>query len=120
MRHKHPNRVRIIWIDVEDVRLAQEIGQQQIVFAAVPFAADPADVVHQTQGRELRDDQILGPFAIKLDQVNLVDSEIRYLCPELLDGQRWNLDSEISVPRLERVPHVRDIVGDPRVRDRER
>ncbi len=50
MRHKHPHRVRIIRIDVEDVRLAKEIGQQQIVFAAVPLATDPANAVHQPQG----------------------------------------------------------------------
>jgi len=87
MRHKHPHRVRVIRIDVEDVRLAQEIGKQQIVLAAVPFAADPADAIHQTQGRELRDDQVLGPFAIELDQVDLVDPEVRYLRPELLDGK---------------------------------
>ena len=48
MRHKHPHRVRIIWIDVEDMRLAKEVGQQQIVFATVPLATDPADAVHQT------------------------------------------------------------------------
>ena len=50
MRHKHPYRMRIVRIDVEDVRLAQEIGQQQIVLAAVPLASDPADAVHQPQG----------------------------------------------------------------------
>ena len=85
MRHKHPHRVRVIRIDVEDVRLAQEIGQQQIVLAAVPLATDPADAVHQTQGGQLSDDQVLGPFAIKLDQVNLFDPEVCYLRPELLD-----------------------------------
>lgn len=46
MRHKHPHRVRIIRIDVEDVRLTKEVGLQQIVFAAVPFTSDPADAVH--------------------------------------------------------------------------
>ena len=50
MRHKHPHRVRIVRIDVEDVRLPKEIGQQQIVLAAVPLATDPADAVHQPQG----------------------------------------------------------------------
>ena len=48
MRHKQPHRVRIVRIDVENVRLAHEIGQQQIVFATVPLATDPADPVHQT------------------------------------------------------------------------
>lgn len=113
MRYKHPHRVRVIRIDVENVRLAQEVGQQQIVLAAVPLATDPADAVHQPQGRQLRDDQVLSPFAIELDQVDLVDTEVRYLRPELLDGQRWNFDAEISVPRLERFPNVRNIVGDP-------
>ena len=115
MRHKHPYRMRIVRIDVEDVRLAQEIGQQQIVLPAVPLASDPANAVHQPQGRKLGNDQVLCPFAVELDQVDLVDSEVRYLRPELLDGQRWNFDAEISVPRLERFPHVRDIVGDARV-----
>jgi hypothetical protein len=32
------------------VCLAQEIGQQQIVLAAVPLASDPADPVHQALG----------------------------------------------------------------------
>ena len=85
MRHKHPHRMRIILIDVEDVRLAQEIGQQQIVLAAVPLSTDPADAVHQPQGRKLRNDQVLGSFSIELDQVDLVDSEVRYLRPELLN-----------------------------------
>ena len=48
MRHKHPYRMRIVRIDVEDVRLAKEIGQQQIVLAAMPLATDPADAVHQS------------------------------------------------------------------------
>ena len=77
--------MRVVRIDVEDVCLAQEIGQQQIVFAAVPLASDPADAFHQPQGREFGDDQVLGPFAIKLDQVNLFDPEVCYLRPELLD-----------------------------------
>ena len=47
MRDKHPHRVRIVRIDVENVRLAQEISQQQIVLAAVPLATYPADAVHQ-------------------------------------------------------------------------
>ena len=51
MRHKHPHRVRVIRIDVEDVRLAKEIGQQQIVFTAVPFASDPSDAVHEAKCR---------------------------------------------------------------------
>ena len=100
MRHKHPHRVRVIRIDVEDVRLPKEVGQQQIVLATVPLATDPSDTVHQPQGRKLGDDQVLGPFAIELDQVDLVDAEVRYLLPELLDGERWNFDAEISVPWL--------------------
>ena len=48
MRHKHPDRVRVIRIDVEDVCLAEEVGQQNVILAAVPFATDPADAVHQT------------------------------------------------------------------------
>lgn len=65
MRYKHPHRVRIVRIDVENVRLAKEVSQQQIVFAAVPLASDPADAVHLPQRRELRNDQVLGPFAIE-------------------------------------------------------
>ena len=67
MRDKHPHRVRIVRIDVENVRLAQEISQQQIVLTAVPLATDPADAVHQTQGGKLSDDQVLGSLAIELD-----------------------------------------------------
>jgi len=120
MPHKHPYRVRVVRIDIEDVRLAKEIGEQQIVLAAVPFATDPADAIHQPQGREFGDDKILGSFTVELEQVALVDPEIRYLRPELFDGQRWNLDAEISVPWLERVPNVRNLIGDQTVRDRER
>ncbi len=119
MRHEHPHRVRIVRIDVEDVRLAEEVGEQQIVFTAVPFASDPADAVHQAECRQFGDDQVLGSLAIELDQVDLVDSEVRYLRPKLLDGQRWNLNAEISVPRLKRFPHVGNIVGDSTVRNRE-
>ena len=49
MRHKHPYRVRVVGIGVENVRLAKEIGEPQIALAAVPLAADPADAVHQTK-----------------------------------------------------------------------
>ena len=51
MRHKHPDRVRIIWIDVEDIRLAKKVGEQQIVLSAVLLATDPADAVQQTECR---------------------------------------------------------------------
>ncbi len=51
MRHEHPRRVRVVRIDVADVRLAQKIGKRQIVLAAVPFASDPADTVHQIECR---------------------------------------------------------------------
>jgi hypothetical protein len=33
------------------VRLAKEVGEQQIVLAAVPRAPDPADAVHKTKCR---------------------------------------------------------------------
>jgi len=36
--------VRIVRIDVENVRLAKEVGEQEIVFATVPFAAYPAEI----------------------------------------------------------------------------
>ena len=65
MRHKHPHRVRIVGIDVEDVSLAQEVSEHQVVFPDVPFAANPADAIHQAQGRQLRDDQVLVPFSIE-------------------------------------------------------
>ena len=51
MRPEHPDRVRIIWIDVEDVRLAKKVVEQQIVLSAVLLATDPADAVHQTKCR---------------------------------------------------------------------
>ena len=51
MRHKHPHYVRINWFDVEDVCLAKEAGEQQIVFANVPFASDPSNAVHEDLGR---------------------------------------------------------------------
>ena len=86
MRHKHPYRVRVVGIDAENVRLAKEIGEQQIVLAAVPLATDPADAVHEAKSRSLGDDQVLGPFTIELDQVDLVDAEVRYLRQKLLDG----------------------------------
>ncbi len=120
VRYKHSDRMGVIWIDVVGVCLAKEIGQQQIVLAAVPFATDPSDAVHKAKGRELGDDQVLGPFAIELDQVDLVDAKVRYLRPKLLDGQRWNLNAEISVPWLKRFPYVRNIVSDSTVRHRER
>ncbi len=120
MRNEHPHGVRMIWIDVEDVRLTEKIGQQQIVLTAVPLATDPADAVHQPQGRKLRNEQVLGPLAIELDQVDLVDPEVRYLRPELLDGQRGNLDAKLAESRLKRFPDVRNIIGDPTVRYGER
>jgi len=88
MGNKHPHRVRIVRIDVEDVRLAQGVGQQQIVLAAVPFASDPADAIHQAQCRELRNDEVLGTLAVEFHEVDLVDSKVDYLRPELFDGQR--------------------------------
>jgi hypothetical protein len=56
------------------MRLAKEVGKQQIVLAAVPLAPDPSDAVHEAKRRSLGDDQVLGPFAIELDQVDLVDT----------------------------------------------
>jgi len=50
MRYEHPHGVRIVWIDVEDMRLAEEVGEQQIVFTAVPFATNPSDAVYQAHG----------------------------------------------------------------------
>jgi hypothetical protein len=74
MRHKHPDRVRIIWINVEDMRLADEVGERQFILAAVPFAPDPSDAVHEAKSRSLGDDQVLGSFPRELDQVDLVDA----------------------------------------------
>jgi hypothetical protein len=72
MRHKHPHRVRIIRIDVEDVCLAQEIGQQQIVFAAVPLDSDPADIpepkVEHHEGRGIRSCPIFSELRPILDE----------------------------------------------------
>jgi hypothetical protein len=47
------------------VSLAQEVSEHQVVFPDVPFAANPADAIHQAQGRQLRDDQVLVPFSIE-------------------------------------------------------
>jgi len=120
MRHKHSHRVRIVWVNMEDVRLAQKVSQHEIVLSAVPLASDPADVVHQTQSREFRNDQILGPFAIEFHQVDIVDPKVRYLRPELLNGKRWNFYAELSESRLKRFPDVWNIIGDPTVRYGER
>jgi hypothetical protein len=120
MSHKHSYRVRVVRIYIDDVRLGQTIRQYQIVFATGPRATDPADAIHQAQCRELRNDEVLGPLAIELEQVDLVDAEVRYLRSEMLDGQRWNLSAEISIPWLERFPNVRNIIGDPTVRYGER
>jgi hypothetical protein len=46
MCHKHRYRVRIVWIDIEDVRLAKEVSKQQVILAAVPFATDLAEAIH--------------------------------------------------------------------------
>ncbi len=51
MPHKHPHRIGIVRIDVEDMRLAKEVGKQQIVLAASPLAADPTDAIHVVKGR---------------------------------------------------------------------
>ena len=102
------------------MRLAKEVGKQQIVLAAVPLATDPADAVHEAKSRSLGDDQILGPFAIGLDQVDFVDADVRYPRPKRLEGQRWNLNAEISVPWLKQFPHIRNLVGDATIGNRDR
>ena len=56
------------------------------------------------------------PFAIELDQFDLVDPEARYLRPKMFDGKRGNLVVEISVTGLERFPHVRNLIGDRTIR----
>ena len=53
------------------------------------------------------------PFAIELDQFDLVDPEARYLRPKMFDGKRGNLVVEISVTGLKRFPHVWNIIGAP-------
>ena len=40
--------------------------------------------------------------------------------PELLDGQRWDLNAELAESRLKRFTDVRNIIGDPTVRYWER
>jgi hypothetical protein len=60
------------------------------------------------------------PFAIELDQFDLVDPEARYLRPKMFDGKRGNLDAEISVTRLEHFPDMRNIIGGQTVRYLER
>ncbi len=44
------------------MRLAKEVGEQQIVLATVPFASDPADAIHEAKCREFGDDQALVCF----------------------------------------------------------
>ena len=65
---------------------SQGACKQQIALAAVPLASDPSNAVQQTECRSLGDDQVLGPFAIELDQVAPVDAEVRYLRQKRLDG----------------------------------
>jgi hypothetical protein len=51
IRHNLSHRVRIVRIDVEVMRLAKEVGERQFILAAVPFAANPSDAVHQAKSR---------------------------------------------------------------------
>ncbi len=68
--------VRLIRINMEGVGLAKEVGQEQIVLAAVPFATDPADAIHQPQRGQFGDDEVLCSLTVELKQVNLVDAYI--------------------------------------------
>jgi hypothetical protein len=34
----------MVWIDVEDMHMAKEVGEQEIVSASVAFAAYPAEI----------------------------------------------------------------------------
>lgn len=55
MPHKYPHLVGQIRVDVLSMGLAQAVGEEQIILAAVPLATDPADAVHDPKRREFRD-----------------------------------------------------------------
>jgi len=120
MPHKHPHLVRKIRVDVVGMGLAQAVPQQHIILAAMPFATDPANAVHQSQGREFGDDQILGSFAIELEQVDLVDPYVGKHLPKIRWCDGIDLEPKITVARLERLPDARDVFAHTAVRDRRR
>ncbi len=46
MPHKHPQLLGQIRVDVVRMGLAQAVGKEQIILAAVPLATEQADAVH--------------------------------------------------------------------------
>ena len=66
MGDEHAYRMRIVRINVVRVGLAQEVRQEQIVLAAMPFATDPVDAVHQPQGGQLGDDEVFRSLTVEL------------------------------------------------------
>lgn len=81
----------MIRIDVEHVSLTEKACKKEIVFAAVPLAANPADAFHEPQGCELGDDQILGALAVQFEQIDLVDPYITKLLPKIFRGDAIDL-----------------------------
>jgi hypothetical protein len=99
MPHKHPHLVGRIRVDVVSMGLAQAVGEEQIILAAVSLATDPADAVHDPWRREFRDGQVLGPFAIEFEQVDFVDPDVGQDLPEVFGGESVDLQPEIEITR---------------------
>ena len=63
--------VGFVGVDVELVSGGEGVSQSMVVSTRVPFAADPADGVEVVESGEFGKDQVLGAFAVELEQVDL-------------------------------------------------
>jgi len=120
MPHKYPDLVWQIRIDVIGMRLAQAVGKEQVILAAMPLSTDPADAVHDPQGLEFRDDQVLGSLAVKFEQVDLVDPHVGEYLPKIRWVDGIDLEPEVAVSRLERFPDAWHVFAHTAVRNRRR
>jgi len=75
MSHKHPS----LGADLGQCcrhGFTKASGKDQIILAAVQLSTHPAGAVHDPSRREFRNEQVLGPLAIELQQVDLVDPDV--------------------------------------------